>query len=90
MKLKCIGGVHDGEYVYVDSYYKRGDWVKVTKHSKLNTPELFNPNKILETMTIKYDIYRIEILKFDKDDEIMFLIPQHWTVKEAILFQLNK
>lgn len=90
MKLKCIGGVRDGEYMYVDSYYKRGDWVKVPEHQKLNTAELFNPNKIPEKITIKYDIYKVESLFFSKADEIMFLIPQHWTVKEAILFQLNK
>lgn len=34
MKLKCIGGVHDGEYVYVDSYYHPGETSKSVHRNK--------------------------------------------------------
>lgn len=90
LKLKCIGGVHDGEYVYVDSYYRVGDCVQVAEQPKLQKIENFHPNEINKEITIKYELYKIDRIHFSKDDYVMFLIPYNWTCKEAFLFQLNK
>lgn len=92
MKLKCIGGVHDGEFVYVDRYYQPGDILKVPEKLKpLDAAKLnFNPNSPPELDTVKYDLYKVSSLHFSKDDFILFAIPYNWTNKEAVLFQLNK
>lgn len=88
MKLKCIGGVRDGEYIYVDHYYKIGDYIRLPEKIK---PIEYNPDKIIpEELIVKYDMYKVSCLHFSKDDFIMFAIPVNWTNKEAILFQLNK
>ena len=90
MKLKCIGGVHDGEYVYVDNYYYPGEIIKVPEKLKPISAADFNLHKAPKMIQMKYDFYKISSLHFSKDDFIMFAIPYNWTNKEAVLFQLNK
>ena len=89
MKLRCIGGVHDGETIYVDNYYRRGDFVRVPNRPKLASIEEFDPTD-LKTIAVHYDIYKVAAFNFAKDDEHLFLIPERWTDKEAILHQFCK
>lgn len=90
MKLKCVGGVHDGEYVYLDNYYRTGDIVRVPEKLKPLYDIPHNLNELPEKLKVSYDMYKIDQINFSKDDFIMFLIPIKWTSKEAFIFQLNK
>lgn len=90
MKLKCVGGVHDGEYVYLDNYYRTGDVVKVPEKLQSIKQTNFNPHEIPMEIVSKYELYKVDQIHFSKDDYVMFLIPYNWTSKEAFLFQLNK
>lgn len=90
MKLKCLGGINDGEWHEIDSYYRNGDWIKIHQPSQMLSVLEFNPEKIPSMVTEKYEIYRVTSFHFAKDDEYKFLVPKNWTDKEAILHQLKK
>lgn len=91
-KLKCIGGSHDGEWIYVDQNANRlGDIIRVVQHQELMPlTSDFNINSIPDKITVQYNMYKLEVFNFSKEDKHFFLVPYNWTAKDAIIFQFNK
>lgn len=86
MILKCIGGQFDGEWHQAYEPNRVGDCVKI---QKLPEPAKmhFDP---ADAMAITYYVYIIDCFHFSKDERYLFLRPDDWTNKRAMIHQFNK
>jgi hypothetical protein len=99
MKLKCIGGLNDGEWHEIENDRRIGERVRVAEKQEFKVinskyiEDIYKESK--EAMTLKYNIYRIEVLRcknFNNADavDMKILIPHDWHIWEAILHQFSK
>jgi len=90
MRMRCLGGPNDGEWWDVNTaIYKVGDVYKIPEISKLSVMD-FDPNKVPELITQKYNLYRVCKLHFNKDDVYYFLALNEWTDKQALIYQIER
>lgn len=96
MKLKCIGGECDGKIIEVADYFVRHDSVRVSGsiEFKLDTFEedlkAFREGRVSKHSIMEYYIYRIEEFHFSEGKPIKFLIPEKWSVRDAVRYQFLK
>ena len=63
MKIKCIGGKCNGNFHYIESYYRQGDVINVPLINEVSVS--FDPNKLPE-LTQEYDIYKLELVGYNR------------------------
>lgn len=100
MKLKCIGGIADGQLVDVDEYLKTGDLIRVSAKVTFTISnfeqdlEDFRYGKSPESMTVPYYMYRICYIagsfRDGRKQKLEYLCPENWHEWEAILHQFGK
>lgn len=93
MKLKCIGGVFDGEWHYASDECKFGDSVRIANKPKsYDASVTYFPftKEAMKAVTVDYIIYQIDCFHFSKDDIRYFLKPEGWTNKQALEYQFDK
>lgn len=86
MKLKCIGGLSDGEIIDDANARYVGDTVRVPLKRYYNIVNFLEElSKIPENISNPYAFYRVEEFNFKNPDyRLTFLIPINWTLPEAI------
>ena len=93
MKLKCIGGVCDGEWHHTPYAPKIGDQVRVSDKPKPYDADVaYFPfsKEAIKAVTIDYIIYQIDCFHFSKDDVYYFLKLEGWTNKQVLEHQFDK
>lgn len=88
-RLRCIGGNSDGVLMPTENHYRINDYIRVPTRYECKIEDWVNKT-LPEVMTQPYNIYRIAVFNFKKEDQYYFLVPENWTDKEAILFQFSK
>lgn len=87
MKLKCIGGVCDGEWQHISHVPKIGDQVRIAAKPK---PHLSFTKEPMKAVIVDYVIYQIDCFYFSRNDIRYFLKPEGWTKKQALEYQFDK
>lgn len=100
MKMKCVGGIADGQLVEFDIDYRVGDLVRVPAKitfaisSFEQDVEDFKYGRVPQSMSVPYYMYRVcKIAGTFRDgdkQELKYLCPQNWHEWEAILYQFGK
>lgn len=95
MKLKCIGGLANGQIIDVESYLKEHDLVKVQALVTFSISSFekdlkaFIENRVPESMINHYHIYKIVTLHFPDKTKLNFLIPSDMDTKNTLCFVLG-
>lgn len=95
MKLKCIGGLANGQIEEVESYYREHDIVRVRAIVTFTIPSFeedlkaFRENKTPDYMITPYHFYKIATLHFPDKTKLNFLIPDKMNAKDALCFVLG-
>jgi len=93
MKLKCIGGPNDGEWHDTGIFNRVGDCIRVQQRKDFKEALACNPfdlDEMQKTVVIQFKLYMIDCFHFAKDDRYLFLRPQEWSSKQAIMHQFDK
>lgn len=88
MKLKCIGGPNDNEYHDVFDYLKNGDCISIKEKQELSLCN--NLNSIPDSISVKFEIYKLAVIFLDNQISYKFLIHSSMTFGEAIKYQFKK
>jgi hypothetical protein len=95
MKLKCIGGLANGQIHEVESYYGEHDIVRVPAKVEFNLPSFeedlkaFRENRVPDYMVNPFHLYKIATLYFPDKTKLNFLIPERMDYKDALCFLLG-
>lgn len=95
MKLKCIGGLANGQIIEVESFYEEHDIVRVMAQVTFSIPSFeedlvaFRENRVPNYMVTPYHYYKIATLHFPDKTKLNFLIPQNMNAKDALCFVLG-
>lgn len=91
MKLKCIGGLCDDKWVWVEDYYmKEGEYIRVPKPIMALAIDFKSLKNVPDIGEVSYLIYKVATFCFKSGDYYYFLIPENWTNKEAVIHQFSK
>lgn len=95
MKLKCIGGLANGQIVEVESYYREHDLVNVPAKITFEIDNFeedllaFRENRVPESMSNPYYFYKVAVFHFEHKEQLKFLIPVDMSIKNALCFVLG-
>lgn len=95
MKLKCIGGLANGQIIDVESHYGEHDLVRVMAIVQFSIPSFeedlkaFKESRVPDYMINHYHHYKIATLHFPDKTKLNFLIPENMTAKDALCFVLG-
>jgi len=95
MKMKCIGGLANGQIVEVASYHTEHDVVRVRAKVVFTIPSFeedlkaFRENRTPDYMNTPYHFYKIATLHFSNKMKLNFLIPEKMNAEDALCFVLG-
>ena len=95
MKLKCIGGLANGQIVEVANYYREHDIIRVPAKVVFSIPSFeedlkaFRENRTPEYLSVPYYFYKISTLHFPDKTKLNFLIPDRMIAQDALCFVLG-
>lgn len=95
MKLKCIGGLANGQIEEIENHYGEHDIVRVRALVTFTIPSFeedvkaFRENKTPDYMAVPYHFYKIATLHFPDKTKLNFLIPDKMNAKDALCFVLG-
>lgn len=89
MKMKCIGGLANGEIIEVESYLREDDLVRVRAKVEFYVIDFLNANKMPDVAEEPFYYYKVATLHFLNKTKLNFLIPEKMNAEDTLCFVLG-